>query len=248
MRFTQRPAARIRLLCVPHAGGGASAFRSWATGLPAHVDVIVTQRPGRESRLGDRALTSIDAMVEELVPAVDAQPPLPLAIMGHSMGAVVAFELAHALRDCGVASPLHLFVSGSKRPGQRDSLPHMHTMPDAELVSEIDRRFGGIPAAVREHVELMELLVPMLRADIIALETYVRRERRPLDCPITAFAGTHDPRATPEAVREWEVETTRQFTSHAFDGDHFFLAPHREAILSEIVRGLEAALVQRGAA
>lgn len=248
MRFTQRPAARVRLLCIPHAGGGASAFRLWATHSPAHVDVIVAQLPGRESRLRDRPLTSIDAMVEELIPGIVAQPPLPFAILGHSMGAVIAYEIAQALRDRGLDAPFHLFVSGSKPPGFRDALPQMHGMPDDQLVSEIDRRYGGIPAVVREQHDLMELLLPMLRADITALETYTRPDHRPLDCPITAFAGTRDPRATPEAVNGWRTETRSRFDARAFDGDHFFVGPHREAILSEIVSGLEDTLAGRGAA
>jgi surfactin synthase thioesterase subunit len=234
---------------VPYAGGGAAAFRLWATGLPSTVDVVVAQLPGRESRLAERPLMTIDAMVHDLLLATRAHPELPTAIMGHSMGAVVAFELAHALRSAGLASPLHLFVSASRPPRLRDDgLPPLHVMADDDLVAEIDRRYGGIPAAVRQHRELMDLLLPMLRADITALETYTRRDRQPLSCPITAFAGTRDPRAMPSSMDAWSEETTGPFDARVFDGDHFFLNAHREALMAAVLKALENPEVQVGAA
>jgi medium-chain acyl-[acyl-carrier-protein] hydrolase len=240
MRFAQRPSAAVRLLCIPHAGGGASSFRLWATAMPQSVDVVVAQFPGRESRIRDRPLTCIDAMVEELLPAVLAQPPLPLVVMAHSMGSIVAFELSHALRNAEAPAPMHLFVSGSRAPGDLDDgLPLLHRMSDEELLIEIDRRYGGIPATVREQRDVIELLLPMLRGDITALETYERRERDRLAFPITAYAGTRDARATPDAVAAWREETTGTFASRGFDGDHFFLHSHRENILPDVRRALE---------
>lgn len=248
MRFAQRPSASVRLLCIPHAGGGASSFRLWATALPQTVDVVVAQFPGRESRIRDRPLTSIDAMVEELLPAVTSLPPLPLVVMAHSMGSIVAFELAHALRSAGEPGPAHLFVSGSRAPGQLDDgLPLLHRMSDEDLVTEIDRRYGGIPATVREQRDVIELLLPMLRGDITALETYERRERDRLTFPITAYAGTGDSRATPDAVVAWREETTGSFASRGFEGDHFFLHAHREAILPDVRRALEDSMAGLGA-
>jgi surfactin synthase thioesterase subunit len=210
---------------------------------------MVAQMPGRESRLRERPLTSIDEMVRELLPEIDAQTALPLAIVGHSMGGLVGFELAHALRNAGLSGPTHLFVSGSPPPSrQDDGLPSMHTMSDDDLVAEIDRRYGGIPATVRQERELLELLLPMLRGDVTALETYQYRERPPLACPITAYAGTRDARATPEGVKGWREESTGAFASRAFEGDHFFVHQHRETILPEVLRALEHSIVRQGAA
>jgi medium-chain acyl-[acyl-carrier-protein] hydrolase len=239
IRFARRPNPTLRLLCVPHAGGGSAAYRLWAKELPAHIDVVIAQLPGRESRISQPALSSVDDIVAEILPALRAeQPALPLAIFGHSMGALVAFELAHALEQAGDA-PMHLFVSGSRAPGLRDEgLPVLHTMSDDDLLAEIERRYGGIPAVVREEPELMALLLPALRADITALERYVRRQHTPLACPITAFAGTRDSRARPIEIEAWRRETTASFSSRAFDGDHFFVNPHREAILVEVAAAL----------
>ena len=249
MRFAQRPAANVRLLCVPHAGGGASSFRQWAMALPHTVDVVVAQMPGRESRLRDRPHTSIDAMVQELLATVAAQPPLPLVIMGHSMGAIVAFELSHALKAAGLVTPSHLFVSGSRPPARcNDGLPLMHRLSDHDLVSEIDRRYGGIPATVREERDVLDLLLPMLRGDITALETYQRPNHAPLACPVTAYAGTLDLRATPADVGGWRDETAAAFATRAFEGDHFFVHKHRETILPDILRALEDSIVRQGAA
>jgi surfactin synthase thioesterase subunit len=247
IRFAQRPDATVRLLCIPHAGGGAAAYRLWSRELPPHIDVLIAQFPGRESRFAQPALASIDALVADVLPALLAEPGLPLAIFGHSMGALVAFELAHALQHTPTA-PLHLFVSGSRAPGLRDDgLPMLHTMTDDALVAEIERRYGGIPAAVRAEPELMAMLLPALRADITALEGYERRDRAPLSCPITAFAGTSDPRARPFEVEAWRRETTSRFAAKAFEGDHFFIGPRRDAVLAEIAAALHDQL-QRGAA
>src|SRR5262249_22249299 len=116
-----------------------------------------------------------------------------------------------------------------------------------ELLAEIERRYGGIPAVVREEPDLMALLLPALRADITALERYVRRHHKPLACPITAFAGTRDPRARPIEIEAWRRETTASFASRAFDGDHFFINPHRAAILAEVASVLHEELRQGAA-
>lgn len=249
VRFGPRSAAAVRLLCIPFAGGGASAFRLWSAGLPPTVDVMVAQLPGRESRLHERPLTSIGAMVEHLRPAVTAQADLPIAIFGHSMGALVGLELARALRADGLPGPLHLFVSASNPPGRREkALPPLHELPDDALVAELHQRYGGVPAAVREQRELMELLLPMLRADVTALETYRARELPPLDCPITVYAGSRDALAPPDSMRGWREETSGRFHARTFDGGHFFINTHREPLLADVVTALARAATREGAA
>ena len=249
VRFAPRSGATVRLLCIPFAGGGASAFRLWSAGLPPMVDVMVAQLPGRETRLRERPLTSIGAMVEHLRPAVTAHADLPFAIFGHSMGALVGLELARALRADGLPGPVHLFVSASNPPRRRETdLPPLHTLPDDALVAELDRRYGGVPAAVREQRELMELLLPMLRGDVTALETYRARELPPLDCPITAYAGSSDALATPESMRGWGLETSGRFHARTFDGGHFFINTHRDPLLADVLAALAPAGAREGAA
>lgn len=199
----------------------------------------MVQLPGRESRLGEAPLASVASIVEHLMPALLSEPELPLAIFGHSLGGLVAFELAHGLRAVGRPEPLQLFLSATRPPQQRDNgLPLLHPLADDRLLAEIDRRYGGIPAALRDQRDLLELLLPMLRADVTALETYHRGERPLLDCPITAYAGTQDELSPPNVVAGWRVETTGPFALRELDGGHFFLKTHRAEVVDDIVATL----------
>lgn len=239
MRFAPKPGATRRLFCIPFAGGGASAFRPWALELPPTIDVMVAQFPGRENRIAERPLSNVRAMVEHLVPAVAAHTDLPFAILGHSIGGLIAFELAHALLSDGLPGPAHLFVSATRAPRYADDeLPPLHTLADDPLLDEIDRRYGGVPAEIRQHRDLLDLLLPTLRADIAALETYRPREAVPLPCPISAFFGSRDRRVTRASVEGWRHETNGGFAIREFEGDHFFLKHHRATMLAEIVAGL----------
>jgi medium-chain acyl-[acyl-carrier-protein] hydrolase len=239
-RTPRNPAAR--LICVPYAGGGAAAFRAWGSEpCSADVDVQVAQFPGRESRISEAPLARIDAMVDHLLPVVAAQADLPYALYGHSMGALVAYELARALCE-HVPRPVHLFVSATCPPRQRDNgLPKLHGLPDDEFLFELNRRYGGIPAAVLEQRDLMQLLMPMLRADVTALEMYEPGPCPPLDCPITALAGTRDARASATEMAAWRSETSAAFRLRVFDGGHFFINEHRLAIMGEVARVLPSA-------
>lgn len=233
-RFTPRPNARARLFCFPHAGVGAAVYRQWPAGLPMDLEVCAIQLPGRANRLQEPPIASIPALVQALLPALQPHLDLPFAFFGHSMGAVLSSEVARALHEARGPVPRHLFVSGRRPPHWPNPDPLLHTLPDDAFVAQINQRYGGIPAELLEHADLMELLLPCLRADIAALEKHKPSARPPLPVPLSVFGGTED-RLTPrEHLDGWRGETTGAFRVRVFPGGHFYLEARRDELLADL--------------
>ena len=212
----------FRLFCFPYAGGGASFFRTWPERLPPEIEVCAVQLPGRENRLNetpfDKLSSLIDALAEVLYPYLD----FPFAFFGHSLGALISFELTRRLRRQKTPCPKQLFVSGRRAPQIPDPDPPIHQLPDAEFTEEL-RRFNGTPQAVLDNPELMEVFLPLLRSDIRLDETYVYDHEAPLDCSISAFGGLADEETSREELAAWCEQTRSRFSIQMFPGDHFFL-------------------------
>jgi medium-chain acyl-[acyl-carrier-protein] hydrolase len=247
LRPAPRPDARARLFCFPHAGGGGNSFRLWPAGLPAGLELLAAQLPGRETRLREPPLGSIPEMVEGLVRAMSPHLDVPFALFGHSMGAVVAAEVARALHSGGGPTPSQLIVSARRPPWLPDPEPPLHPLPDREFVVEIQRRYGGMPAEVTQHADLMELLLPALRADIQALETHRPGPRPPLACPVSAFGGADDRNVPREHLDAWRTETRDTFRVRVFAGGHFYLDPRRAEVLADLSATLAPLLAGRAA-
>lgn len=226
--LTPRPAARVRLYCFPFAGGGASTYRRWGAELPPEIEVRPVQPPGREGRIGEPAFRSVEPLVEALAGTLpgDLGEGVPFAFFGHSMGALIAYELARLLRRRGRPQPARLLVSAHRAPQQPPREDPIHDLPEEEFRRRL-RQLNGTPEEVLDHPELMELLGPLLRADFALNETYVEPPGEPLACPITAFGGDADPDVTVDDLRLWAERTTGPFQLHVYHGDHFFL--HHEA-------------------
>ncbi|HYP25227.1 MAG TPA: thioesterase II family protein [Blastocatellia bacterium] len=231
------PSASVRLFCFPYAGGTAAGFRKWPAGLPNSVEVWSVQYPGRGSRIRESPFTRIaplvDAAAEALMPYMDS----PFAFFGHSMGAVVAFELSRILRRELSRTPLHLFVSGRRAPQVVDDTDEIYKLPDDEFVEEL-RRLNGTPAEVLEHKELMQLMLPLLRADFEAIGTYEYREEPPLACPISAFGGLEDQDVSRDNLAAWRSQTTSSFSVRMMPGDHFFLHSGEPLLLGALAQEL----------
>jgi medium-chain acyl-[acyl-carrier-protein] hydrolase len=215
------PAATLRLFCFPFAGGGALAYQKWPQRLPAHVEVCAVQLPGRETRLRETPFTRVEPLVAELLEAVPTDKPF--ALFGHSMGAIVAFEFARALRQAGGAQALHLFASGRSAPASpinRD--PPFYRLSHDAFVDCL-RALGGTPDAVLNHPELLEMLIPIMRADFEINESYCYTPAAPLDYPISCFRGTQDHLFSYEDAAAWAKETQATFHLHSLPGKHFFI-------------------------
>jgi surfactin synthase thioesterase subunit len=176
----------------------------------------------------------MDLLVDQLLPNLAPYLDRPYAFFGHSMGAFLAFEVARRLEAENVRSPSHVIVSSRRAPHLSSSESLLHTLPDDAFVHEINRRYGGIPAEVAQHPDVLELLLPALRADITALETYRPLSGQPLRCPITALGGVDDPRVSGADLDAWRLQTVSQFETRLFPGGHFYLSDPRAGLFSTV--------------
>ena len=233
----------LRLFCFPFAGGGALVYRDWSEHVPRGVEVCAVQLPGREGRFKERPYTRLADLVQGLVPAFTTHSQLPSVFFGHSMGALVAFEVARELRRRQQRGPELLMVSGCRGPQRRDTDPPIHDLPEPDFVEEI-RKLNGTPEAIFGNQELLQLLLPVLRADFEVCETYAYQEEKPLSCPVAAFGGTEDEDVSPEDVAAWSHETTASFTQRMFPGDHFYLLDQPVPLMQQVIAQLTGCLDQ----
>jgi surfactin synthase thioesterase subunit len=227
--FPSQSRPRARLLCFAHAGGSAAVFRPWAALVPGDVELVAVELPARRARLAEPAVTSIAAIVSALTNEVGPLLDRPFALFGHSMGAIVAFEFARALRELGRPLPAQLFVSGARAP-QLARVPDLHTLPREAFIAGVVA-LGGLPVELTAEPDLMDLVLPALRADFTAIETWRYAPAPPFTFPITAFGGTEDPRVAERQLALWAEHTTGPFGVRVFPGGHFYLDKHRAALL-----------------
>lgn len=230
----------MRLICLPHAGAGTGAYRPWTAVLAPDITVTAAQLPGRDSLTDRPAFTRLVALVEWLADRVLAPAAAaPYALFGHSVGALVAYELARTARRRGLPAPVRLFVSGRRAPDAPAPSRAIHALPDPEFRAEI-AALGGTPPPVLAEPAMMDLLVPALRADFSMAETYTWMPEAPLDVPITVFGGAADAQAPPPALEHWRAHTTGSCALRVLPGGHFFVTGARDALLAHISRDLKA--------
>ena len=227
---------RLRLYCFCYAGGSASVYAPWQARLDPAIEVCAVQLPGRGTRMAERPFTSLPELIKALAPVIGRQDGLPFAFFGHSLGGLIAFELARYQKLHYMRMPEHLFVSGCDAPQFRAPSRRLHALPDPELI-DVLKDFNGTPPDVLAHRELMDLLLPTIRADFALVDDYVYRPGLPLTMPITVLAGRRENR-TAEQVEGWRRETLSDCHVHWFDGDHFFILPEQQAVLDCIGAGL----------
>ncbi|MFY9622117.1 MAG: thioesterase II family protein [Pyrinomonadaceae bacterium] len=234
-RQQPNPNASMRLFCFPYAGGGASIYRDWHKSFPPTIEVCPVQLPGRGERLGEPPFTQIKALVDATAEALFPFFDKPFAFFGHSMGALLGYELAHLLLKEKAAAPLKLFVSGHSAPHLRNREMITYDLPEDEFIAEL-RRLKGTPKQVLEHPELMTLMIPLLRADFEICETYRSASEARLDCPITAFGGTDDTEVPQKKIEGWREHTSGPFLLHMLTGDHFFIHTSQSDVVRTVVR------------
>lgn len=215
-------------------------FSKWAHAFPENVETWIAHYPGRGSRYNEPPIKKLGILIEHIFQAVQPLLDKPFAFWGHSLGGLVAYELSQSLIRNEGPQPNALFISACGAPHLPDPHPPIHTLPDPEFVKAL-WGFNGTPSEVINHPELMELLLPTLRADFEAVESYrYNPDDRPLICPIIALGGLEDARVSRERLEGWGLHTEADFISLYFPGDHFFIHTAREAVIAPITSELTA--------
>ncbi|TWV58756.1 thioesterase [Streptomyces misionensis] len=232
-RFHPAPPASTRLVCFPHAGGSATFYFPLATALRGAADVLVLQYPGRQDRYEEKGIETIAELADQAYEALRPYADRPLTFFGHSMGSIVAFEVARRFERDG-EGPAHLFASARRAPSAYAS-ENVHLRDDDGLIEEMRKLSGTDPRLLGDE-DLLRMILPALRSDYTAIETYRAAPDAVVEAPLTVLTGDSDPRVTPEEAHAWREHTTGPFDLKVFSGGHFYLTDHIIE-LSEILGG-----------
>lgn len=237
-RFRTADPGAPTLVCLPHSGGSASFYAPMARALAPRCQVLAIQYPGRQDRTHEPLIDSLDELTDQVFPVLRRALAGPVALFGHSMGAVVAFELARRFEAAG-AVPTALFVSARRAPSRERGEGRVHRGTDEELLAHT-RAFDGTSAELLADEEMLRLALPILRNDYKATETYRYRPGPPLSCPVHALLGDEDPTVTEDDARAWAGHTRGAFTWEAYRGGHFYLRDHQAAVCAAVAARLPA--------
>ena len=228
-RYARETPVAARLICLPHAGGGAFVYRHWPALLPPSIELVTVELPGRGTRMREPPATDVQAVVADLEADLALLDDRPLAIFGHSMGAVLAFELALRRQRAG-RPPLAVFLAGCAAPARLAERPKTHQLDDAAFLARLER-LGAIPAEVLADPDLRAMVLGVLRADITLLETYAGGDGMVLDRRVWVLGGREDDAATAADLLAWRVHARAGFEHAEFAGGHFFVNSEAEALV-----------------
>jgi medium-chain acyl-[acyl-carrier-protein] hydrolase len=216
----------FRLFVFPYAGGGTAAFRGWRDRLPSWISLQVVQLPGRESRFSEPPVSRGAEIVEPVAEAIARMDNVPFALFGHSMGAILAFEVAREMRRRKYrVAPSALIISARSAPQLRNRTPSLAHLNGVNLIRQVMELYGGIPPQVLADPELIELMVRVIKADLQIVENYQYSPESPIECPIIAFGGSDDPWVPEHDLNAWHQQTTGSFALHTYPGGHFYFRP-----------------------
>ncbi len=227
------PNAKLRLFCFHYLGGGASMFRQWRNGLSPEIEVCPIQLPGRENRLSEQPFVQMSHLVETLAQVLHPYLDKPFAFYGHSLGALISFELARQLRRQYNLSPVHLFAAASFATQLINPLQTMGERNDSEWIRELPRLIDA-PKSLLENADFVQTLLPTIKADSQIVSTYTFYSEAPLDCPISAFAGIQDHLVKLDDISPWQQHTCSIFKQRMFPGNHLFCNSDRSLLLQAI--------------
>ena len=235
VRPRPKPSADLRLFLFPYAGGAPTAFSKWPSEFPDNIDTNIIHYPGRGSRFNESPIKELSVLVQGINHAILPLLDKPFIFFGHSMGGMIAFELARQLRQQNLPQPQTLFISACGAPQLPDPNHPLHPLPDSEFIKSL-QKLNGLPADVINNSELTQLLLPTLRADFEAVENHKYNfSEDQLECPIIAFGGSDDTHVTPERLEGWSAQTSASFKSQYFAGDHFFINTVRQSVTTSII-------------
>lgn len=224
----------LRLFCFSHAGGSAAVYHQWHKQLPTNIEVCAVQLPGRGHRMSEPAIDDLALLVESICDGISEQLHVPFAFFGHSMGGILAYEVARCLRRRGLHQPCHLMISGCRAPHILLGREPIHNLSKPDFLAKL-RELNGTPKEALENAELMAMMEPILRADFKIVETREYYEEEPLSMPISAFGGKQDNRVNLEHLQSWQQHSTSAtFWLQLFEGDHFYYTQHNRELLRQM--------------
>ncbi len=237
--FSPNPTAEARLFCFSYAGGNPTTFRDWHRFLPSDLAVLAIQLPGPGTRIQEPPICEFKPLVEDLKNLIINNSEKPFFFFGHSLGALLAFELARTLNRSPLRQPSLLILSACSAPqwmserSKRNRLNQSHQLSDELLIQKL-KDLGGTPKEVLENLELMQLFLPAIRADLCLTENYIYEEGAPLTCPMIVCGGEKDDEVVPESLDDWSLQTGSSFKKEIFPGNHFYLYESKAALLKKI--------------
>lgn len=234
----------LRLFCFSYAGGGTALFRRWSELLPAGVEVCAIQLPGREARAAEPPYRRLRALIADLEPALTALLDRPFALFGHSMGALVAFELARQLRRAGAPQPQRLLLAAFRAPQLPNPNIRIYHLPDEVLKTVLAKE--GTPQGVLDNDEIMGALLPTLRADFELCDTYEYIPEAPLAVPMSVYGGTQDVRVGRTDLEEWNAQAGGEFELTMIPGPHFFIHSNQDLLLTRLSAALRSTMNDGG--
>ncbi|KAA0909684.1 thioesterase II family protein [Streptomyces apricus] len=229
----RRSGHRHRLICFPHAGAGAGAYADWARLLPPEIELAAVQLPGRQNRIAEAPVTAVAPLVRVLTQALRPVLDGAFSFFGHSGGAVLAFEVARALQAANGPRPSCLFLSAQSAPGTTGRITQLHDLDDDELAAEVVR-LGGIEPEIAQDQDVMDALLPTLRADFDLWEHHRIAPGPRLEIPITVLSGTSDPRAPLDTLDGWREQTHAPLTQRLYPGGHFYFLHDPSELIQDI--------------
>jgi len=231
-----------RLYCFPYAGASHTVFSHWRKALSPAVELALVKLPGRGMRYNEPQMSDLLDLAHAFAQSMPSRPAVPFAFFGHSMGALLAFEVSRWLIAHQKTTPLVLFASGSTAPSERDTLPPLSTLP-ADAFKQGVLAMNGIPAEIAQHDDLMDFFLPMIRTDIQLCEEYDYQSSNTLTSPIIAIGSDQDPRVPLSTLAAWQQETSSEFEQWHYPGDHFFVFQHEAELLKRIEQQVSRYLI-----
>jgi medium-chain acyl-[acyl-carrier-protein] hydrolase len=232
------PQASLRLFCFPYAGAGSSIFTTWSHALPPDIELNLIHLPGRDGRIREPLQVDLSALVESLGESFHSRLDKPFAFFGHSMGALISFEVARYLRRQYARQPKHLFISSRPAPQLTDPQADLYRLPGKDFLDTVEDLYGVLPDIVKEDAGVLELFLAIMRADLTLIGTHQYHPEPALDCPISVFGGEQDQSVTADSLYAWREQTLNSFSMTMFPGDHFFIHSSRQALLQNLSQNL----------
>jgi medium-chain acyl-[acyl-carrier-protein] hydrolase len=236
LRRIRAQSSSVRLFCLPYAGGSTRLFRNWVEWCAPEVEVVALELPGHGSLVRSGLITGMDEMVDHLLPVIHSMSDKPFALFGHSMGALISFELSRALSRIGRRGPIHLFASAMRPPHIQGEYT-LHNLPDRQFVEAL-RAMNGTPSEILSDLGLLELFIPVLRADLRLAETYRFAPAPALKHPITVFGGLSDVTVTVQKLADWKKHTRENCSIRVLQGNHFFIHEQAHVLAASILKTL----------